>query len=164
MASKLSSLTTEKGSGRFMPALLTRMSKGGAPPIAAPTAATSVTSMASASAEPPSARMAATALSELGRPAGGKHDMSAMRGKRGGGCQADAASRPGHQRPAAVEAKTRRFRQSGQCLFRRGGVADIAAAVAADADIGLLGVPDEALEHGKPRSIGADHGAGLVGE
>ena len=46
---------------------------------------------------------------QLGRPAGGQHDVSAMRGKRGGGCQADAASRPGHQRPAAVERKPGAF-------------------------------------------------------
>ena len=93
MASKLSSLTSTKGSGRFMPALLTRMSKGGAVADARrSTAATSVTSIGERLCRAAVGADGRDGAVELGRPAGGKHDMSALRGQRGGSCQADAAS------------------------------------------------------------------------
>ena len=41
---------------------------------------------------------------------------------------------------------------------------DVAAAVAADADVGLFGVADEAFEHAEPRAVFADHRGGLVGQ
>src|SRR5580704_11856835 len=57
-----------------------------------------------------------------------------------------------------------RSRATALRSLRRLAVGHVAAAVAADAEIGLLGVGDKAFEHAQPRAIFADHGAGLVGE
>ena len=47
---------------------------------------------------------------------------------------------------------------------RRRPVGHVAAAVAADADIGLFGMADETLEHAQPRAVLADHRRRLVGQ
>src|ERR1700682_412348 len=68
------------------------------------------------------------------------------------GCASSAPDR-GRQRSYATTPRS----------LRRLPIRHVAAAVATDAEIGLLGMGDKAFEHAQPRAIFADHGARLVG-
>src|SRR5262245_48332539 len=57
-----------------------------------------------------------------------------------------------------------RMTGKGLALFGRLGVRHVAAAIAAHAHIGLLGMGGEALEDAQPRAVFADARRGLVGE
>src|SRR5665213_2105680 len=48
--------------------------------------------------------------------------------------------------------------------FRRLCVGHVAAAIAAHANISLLGMGDEAFQNAKPRAVFADHGGSLIGQ
>ena len=160
------------GAWRARPALLTRMSKG---PCAATAAAVAVDV-----ADVERQRLGREALGadrrdrlvELLRRARREHHLRPLLGQRDGAAEADAGRGAGDERAAAVEAERGGARQlHGSSLYsaasrrqRRGAVGDVAAAVAADADVGLLGVADEALEHAEPRAVLADHRRRLVGQ
>jgi len=97
-----------------------------------------------------------------------KRDMRAGRRQRRSSREPDAATGTGNQRALAVEAEGWSICQLDWChcihrslhplpaqrgegySFRRLRVGDIAAAVAADADIGLLGMRDKAFKHAQP--------------
>src|SRR6202049_889649 len=64
-------------------------------------------------------------------------------------------------------AQARPLRMKRPCVspsLRRSCIGDVAAAVAAQADIGLLGVTQKTFEYAKPRAIFPDQRRGLVGE
>src|SRR5580698_403610 len=128
----------------------------------------SVTSSTSASALSPRARIASApcSISVLVRAASVTCAPAAA--------SADAAASPMPRPPPVTSARLPSRRNDGALVsstvitsalypsLRRLCVWHIAAAVAADADIGLLRVCDEALEHAQPRAGFADLGAGLI--
>src|SRR5271165_913201 len=173
MASKSATVTSTKGAGRFIPALLTRMSKGAASAMAARTAAISVTSSGMAAAASPRARIAAAAasISVCVRAASVTWAPACA--------SADAAASPMPRPPPVTSARLPSRRNDGAPVssigaaalmlplprsLRRLGIGDVAAAVAAHAHIGLLGMGEEALENAQPRAIFPDQGGGFVGE
>ena len=134
--------------------------------IAARAAAMSVTSSSSASACSPRARMARRRFFDFGRRARRKRHMRAGLRQRRGRRKPDAAPGAGDERALAVEPEGRRVRElevirCGHAFrissLRRLRIGHVAAAIAAHAHIGLLGVRDEAFEHAQPRAIFADH-------
>src|SRR4051794_21873692 len=162
--SKSSTETSSKPLGRLVPALLTKMSKGSAASIAAAKPARSVTSTASASALPPLARIALAASPISPDERAASVTLAPASAK------ACAAASP-MPRPAPVtSARLPSSRNEGSRpdagiaigLLGRGRVGDVAAAVAAHADIGLLGMAGKTLEHAKARAVLAYHRRGLV--
>src|SRR5258708_14202717 len=80
------------------------------------------------------------------------------------GWTVDNPARANIARTLRLTASANRRRGRSIRLLRRGGVGNVPAAIAADADIGLLSVSSKTLEHAQPRAIGSDHRRGLVGE
>src|SRR5947207_7813920 len=172
-------VTSISGFGRLVPALLTRMLNGSAEAIAFCIADKSLTSSTSASACCPRAQIAAAAcsISDLVRAASVTCAPAPA--------SADAAASP-MPRPAPVtsarlpsrrkdgvaarsgevttEALAPDCCRSGAPSLRALRIGHIAAAVATDADIGLLGMRDEAFQHAQPRTRLADGRACLVGQ
>ena len=149
--SKSSTFTSTNGAGRLVPALLTRMSNG------CLRGDRLLHGLDVAHVERERRRPAARARG-LPRPlprsplcARGQRDMRAGIGQRRGRRKPDAAPGAGHQRALAVEAEGGRLGQL-DASFRRLRVGHVAAAVAAHADIGLLGVAEEAFQHAQPRA------------
>src|SRR5215470_2709900 len=127
-------------------------------------ASTSVTSSASVSARRPrSRRAAATSSISLAVRA-----HSVTRAPASASALAAATPMP---RPAPVTSALRPSSRSDgvvgsaiTALLRGRGVRYVAAAVTADAHVGLLGVAGKSLEHAQARAVFADHSRGLVGQ
>src|SRR5215475_10573510 len=166
MKSKSSTFTSISKAGRFPPALLTRMLNGSACATSVRTASISVTSSTRASALSPRARIASAAasISALVRAASVTCAPACA--------SAEAAASPMPRPPPVTSARLPSRRNEG--VFARSislgrslgrlRVGDVAAAVAAHAHVGLLGVRREAFEDTQPRAVFADLRRSLVGE
>src|SRR5215217_2833644 len=153
---------------RAVPAELTSTSNGSTSSTKAFTAALSVMSSATPSAAKPASASSLTTVSTS------LAVRAAMVTAAPASARATAAPSPMPRVPPVTRARLPSRRKLGVrgrvMLFgslgaRRcsGPIGHVAAAIAAHADIGLLGMADKALEHREARAIFADHRRGFVG-